>query len=46
MSVATLARTIPDPALRLDNAELATLAAACNKRLAAQLSHTPNPSGA
>lgn len=30
MSVATLARTIPDPALRLDNAELATLAAMFN----------------
>jgi len=37
MSVAKLARTIPDPALMLDNTELANLAAACTQRLARRL---------
>lgn len=43
MSVATLARAIPDPSLLLSNADLATLAAACNQRLADQLRHTAKP---
>lgn len=46
MSVPHLTRAMADPSLLLSNAELASLAAACNKRLVDQLSHTPNQPGA